>query len=46
VDGILLIPDSKYFGVGKIEKDQLADYARRKIMSMEDATRWLRPILE
>lgn len=39
-------PESKYFGVGKIEKDQLADYARRKIMSMEDATRWLRPILE
>ncbi len=39
-------PDSKYFGVGKIEKDQLADYARRKIMSLEDATRWLRPILE
>jgi 5-methyltetrahydrofolate--homocysteine methyltransferase len=26
-------PESKYFGVGKIEKDQLADYARRKIMS-------------
>ena len=39
-------PDSKYFGVGKIEKDQLADYARRKIMSLEDATRWLRPVLE
>ena len=39
-------PDSKYFGVGKIEKDQLDDYARRKGMSMDDATRWLRPILE
>jgi 5-methyltetrahydrofolate--homocysteine methyltransferase len=39
-------PDSKYFGVGKIEKDQLADYAERKGMSLEDATRWLRPILE
>ncbi|MBK7558999.1 MAG: methionine synthase [Chitinophagaceae bacterium] len=39
-------PQSKYFGVGKIEKDQLVDYARRKGMSMEDATRWLRPILE
>ena len=37
---------SKYFGVGKIEKDQLDDYARRKGMSMEEATRWLRPILE
>ncbi|MEQ1798538.1 MAG: vitamin B12 dependent-methionine synthase activation domain-containing protein, partial [Lacibacter sp.] len=39
-------PESKYFGVGKIEKDQLTDYAERKGMSMEDATRWLRPILE
>ena len=39
-------PQSKYFGVGKIEKDQLADYAGRKGMSMDDATRWLRPILE
>lgn len=39
-------PDSKYFGVGKIEKDQLNDYTKRKGMSMEEATRWLRPILE
>jgi 5-methyltetrahydrofolate--homocysteine methyltransferase len=39
-------PDSKYFGVGKIEKDQLEDHAKRKGMSIEDATRWLRPILE
>lgn len=39
-------PASKYFGVGKIEKDQLTDYAERKGMSMEDTTRWLRPILE
>ena len=39
-------PESKYFGVGKIEKDQLEDYAKRKGMSIEDATRWLRPILE
>jgi 5-methyltetrahydrofolate--homocysteine methyltransferase len=39
-------PESKYFGVGKIEKDQLEDYAQRKGMSIEDATRWLRPILE
>ena len=39
-------PDSKYFGVGKIEKDQLNDYANRKGMSIDDATRWLRPILE
>lgn len=39
-------PESKYFGVGKIEKDQLNDYAQRKNMSIEEATRWLRPILE
>ncbi|MEO8771309.1 MAG: vitamin B12 dependent-methionine synthase activation domain-containing protein [Ferruginibacter sp.] len=39
-------PDSKYFGVGKISKDQLEDYAKRKNMSIDDATRWLRPILE
>ena len=39
-------PQSKYFGVGKIEKDQLEDYAKRKGMSIDDATRWLRPILE
>ncbi|MFZ1786327.1 MAG: methionine synthase [Ferruginibacter sp.] len=39
-------PDSKYFGVGKIELDQLHDYAKRKGMSIEEATRWLRPILE
>ena len=39
-------PDSKYFGVGKIEKDQLEDYTRRKEMSLEEMTRWLRPVLE
>lgn len=39
-------PESKYFGVGKIEKDQLADYANRKEMSIDEASRWLRPILE
>jgi 5-methyltetrahydrofolate--homocysteine methyltransferase len=39
-------PDSKYFGVGKIEKDQLEDYTKRKDMSLEEVTRWLRPILE
>jgi 5-methyltetrahydrofolate--homocysteine methyltransferase len=39
-------PESKYFGVGKIEKDQLKDYAERKGMSLEEATKWLRPVLE
>ncbi|MGC4101293.1 methionine synthase [Ferruginibacter sp.] len=39
-------PESKYFGVGKISEDQLHDYAARKNMSIEEATKWLRPILE
>lgn len=38
-------PESVYFGVGKIEKDQVEDYARRKDMSLDDAERWLAPIL-
>lgn len=38
-------PDSVYFGVGKIEKDQVEDYARRKEMSVDDVERWLAPIL-
>jgi 5-methyltetrahydrofolate--homocysteine methyltransferase len=37
---------SKYFGVGKIDQDQLKDYAARKEMSLDDTTRWLRPILD
>jgi 5-methyltetrahydrofolate--homocysteine methyltransferase len=39
-------PESKYFGVGKIEKDQVEDYAKRKNMPLEEIERWLRPILE
>lgn len=39
-------PQSQYFGVGKIGEDQLDDYAQRKGMSKEEATRWLRPVLE
>jgi len=39
-------PQSQYFGIGKIQQDQLEDYASRKGMSIEEATRWLRPILE
>jgi 5-methyltetrahydrofolate--homocysteine methyltransferase len=39
-------PESKYFGVGKIEKDQLNDYTQRKEMPLEEVTRWLRPILD
>jgi 5-methyltetrahydrofolate--homocysteine methyltransferase len=39
-------PESKYFGVGKIEKDQVTDYTARKDMPLEEVERWLRPILE
>ncbi|WP_276133438.1 methionine synthase [Polluticoccus soli] len=39
-------PQSTYFGVGKISEDQLNDYAKRKGMSIEEATKWLSPILE
>jgi 5-methyltetrahydrofolate--homocysteine methyltransferase len=39
-------PDSKYFGIGKLNQDQVADYAERKKMSIEEATKWLRPQLE
>lgn len=39
-------PQSQYFGVGKIQKDQLEDYASRKGMPLEEAERWLRPILD
>jgi 5-methyltetrahydrofolate--homocysteine methyltransferase len=39
-------PKSHYFGLGKIGKDQLEDYAGRKEMSLEEAERWLRPVLE
>ena len=38
-------PDSYYFGVAKIERDQVSDYARRKGMSVDDIERWLSPIL-
>jgi 5-methyltetrahydrofolate--homocysteine methyltransferase len=38
-------PDSSYFGVGAIDRDQVADYARRKRMSLADAERWLAPLI-
>jgi len=38
-------PESHYFGVGRIEKDQVEDYARRKGWDLATAERWLRPIL-
>ncbi|MDX2003078.1 MAG: methionine synthase [Chitinophagales bacterium] len=38
-------PLSKYFGIGKIGKDQVEDYARRKSMEMSVIERWLSPVL-
>ena len=38
-------PDSKYFGIGKIAKDQVEDYAQRKNMKTEEVERWLQSVL-
>jgi 5-methyltetrahydrofolate--homocysteine methyltransferase len=39
-------PASHYFGVGRIGRDQLSDYARRKGIPLADAERWLAPNLD
>ena len=39
-------PDSKYFGVGKLGKDQVQDYAARKSMSVPETEKWLGPYLD
>ena len=36
-------PESKYFGLGKIKKDQIEDYAKRRNISLEQAQKWLAP---
>jgi 5-methyltetrahydrofolate--homocysteine methyltransferase len=38
-------PDAKYFATGKVDKDQVADYAKRKGWTVEEAERWLAPVL-
>jgi 5-methyltetrahydrofolate--homocysteine methyltransferase len=38
-------PESHYFGIGRIDRDQVADYAHRKGLSTEEAERWLAPSL-
>ncbi|MGH7527027.1 MAG: vitamin B12 dependent-methionine synthase activation domain-containing protein, partial [Gemmatimonadales bacterium] len=38
-------PQSQYFGVGKIERDQVEDYAKRKGMEVSTVERWLAPNL-
>ncbi len=46
VSGLYLAhPDARYFSVGKIDRDQVADYARRKSMSVAEVERWLAPTL-
>jgi 5-methyltetrahydrofolate--homocysteine methyltransferase len=38
-------PESRYFGLGKINRDQVEEYAQRKNMALEDIERWLSPVL-
>jgi len=38
-------PQAAYFGVGKIERDQVEDYAQRKGWSVAETERWLMPVL-
>lgn len=38
-------PESKYFGLGNIEKDQVESYAQRKGMTVDEAEKWLMPVL-
>jgi len=46
VSGIYMAhPDAYYFGVAKVERDQVIDYAQRKGMDVEEVERWLAPIL-
>jgi 5-methyltetrahydrofolate--homocysteine methyltransferase len=39
-------PESRYFGTGKLDRDQIEDYATRKGISVADAERWLAPVLQ
>ena len=38
-------PESRYFGLGRIARDQVEDYAQRKGMTLDEAERWLAPVL-
>ncbi len=38
-------PEAKYFGLGKIERDQVLDYAKRKSIDLSELERWLGPVL-
>ena len=46
VSGLYLAhPDAIYFALGRIERDQVEDYARRKGWDIKKAERWLAPVL-
>ncbi len=46
VSGLYLAhPEAHYFGVAKVESDQVADYAARKTMDVAEVERWLAPVL-
>ena len=46
VSGLLFAhPEARYFGVGRIGHDQVADYARRTGVSEDETARWLAPLL-
>ena len=38
-------PEARYFGLGKMEKDQLIDYSQRRNIGLDEAEKWLRPNL-
>lgn len=38
-------PEAKYFGLGKIKEDQLLDYSKRRNITIDEARKWLNPIL-
>jgi 5-methyltetrahydrofolate--homocysteine methyltransferase len=47
VSGLYLAhPDARYFAVGRLGRDQLEDYARRKGVALDQVERWLRPNLD
>ena len=47
VSGLYLShPQARYFSVGRIGADQLADYARRRGLDAAEAGRWLAPLLD
>ena len=47
VSGLIFAhPDSRYFTVGRLGRDQVRDYARRRGLPLADVERWLRPNLD